>query len=819
MKHAVIWQGNQQEARAFAQGLCNNHWSPAIVCREDNKDTFVNHNMQCFDWPENDQDWSDVLHSMFVALTAQIHAHEQMDQLVLDIIYGTQNYEHAYELAKNIQQAADQVIGWKHSIHLILQINTVADSESGKLFLKELQRDAEQNSINRRELEKKKREIEDNLDKEYRKALAVVDPYDQETPTLLTAQKGKKAREEFKKLEESILQSERMKWERLSVLSDHSDGGSMDPQIAKDREDILCGVVMNPGQIESGKLYECYAYYIRKTSFSRDDVERLPAFMLFDKIKSHEEKLALVQETLVPDHTDYTETLEQHLTAAFPELDDMLLLDDNNYEERSGRKLMEDFLALNQEMFLKVMDIDAVVDQWIRKIKKELACWVDVDQEICEYIQPGGGLETELRRLESEAGERYFANSSSDLRFGYRISLRKRKINARILAEKVIRATIQSTEKQLYEQMLSRLPELNEYLVEIKNTINTLFHGYSRELVEAFAGSPWIADIREALNRFQLDQLHECVGEQTYEAYATWLKDRLDDMYFDQIVQTEKQKAEDDFIQKASQYPEKDEHAYKMIDHGFGAITKGGDDIVFLGSTTRLFKLTGYTWNIETVPFDQVFHLGAMQQPIQKNVTNDIKEFVQAEESNNLMMGIHLDQDGNSYLLKWRWPRNAEYMDLSIDTKYGSKQLYGTSVRKMDPKGEIRINPSELPFDEEVVITLKDQYGPIFCTETVKVPRIEKNIGQAEEPEDFFWKIRKIFAFVGGRSELEEREYRMEKPGKLNEWAVVIWHGERYMMYRLSGAKVDKNQGLHFRVLYPKDKLCKASIMMIGEKK
>ena len=137
----------------------------------------------------------------------------------------------------------------------------------------------------------------------------------------------------------------------------------------------------------------------------------------------------------------------------------------------------------------------------------------------------------------------------------------------------------------------------------------------------------------------------------------------------------------------------------------------------------------------------------------------------------------------------------------------------------MDPKGEIRINPSELPFDEEVVITLKDQYGPIFCTETVKVPRIEKNIGQAEEPEDFFWKIRKIFAFVGGRSELEEREYRMEKPGKLNEWAVVIWHGERYMMYRLSGAKVDKNQGLHFRVLYPKDKLCKASIMMIGEKK
>ena len=666
LNHVVIWQGEREQAEQLAAGAAVNGHKLLVVRAPEDADCFGP--LTGFDLPEDvgsAEAWHKRLLEIHVAVATDAPAHAGPGGIVLNVVLSPSHCSGARGLLRALTDGAARIPGVGFSVHIILLPVTVSDlAGEQEALLLSFQADARG---------------------------------DGEEP---------------------------LPWNRLSVLSDWSGAGAATPVIGWTRLDVLSGVIADNDETLPDAHHECVTYEVRCTTFRRSDVQLLPKHMLRDVIREHKESIADAREAFAPQLDLVHRETSMELGRIGLPLEMALLADDNNYRERSGRKVIEGFCQRNAGMLLAALEPGAWADQWLRDAKKKLAAWIDVDPVIRGYLQPGGALETEIGRMLAEL-DKARPEVGVHMTFGSQTPLGRRRKNARIAAVELCDLLVWQGKKLYLEAVRERLPQLSVYLKTMEEANDRLFGGFLPDLVHAFAETPWAKAISGELALF--DMAHLAVPEQAVDDYGAWLAGIIRTWCVDKIRLAAHLHAESDFKSLALRYVENDPHPFVMLNKGFDKLTPTERSIICLGASTKLYRLSVHRWMICENDLTGVMLTIPVKKP--EAGSGKVKDVHDPKAEKKFVdMKAELAQEKDHYTLKWNWPRGASRLELTVRRMNGELCYQASVIKKLHIMTDVEQIPiSSLPQGERVLVRLEDAWGHYMEREQL-VPRIEREL-------------------------------------------------------------------------------------------
>lgn len=718
--HVIIWQGDQTLAENLVNGIAANDYpSMRIVCSNTPEIKYAFNNQPCFDWPvspspSSDMNaawataWKDSLQNVYLDIARSTAAHVSPDTIVLNLIIPAACSRTSWQTLQHIAAGANMLGVMEFAIHVIVLLDTVSMYGDDQIHLLE----------------------------SFQKDLCAKDT----VPPV---------------------------WNRLSVLSDWSATGSGDPQISRDRQDILAGLIVNTGATLHKEQHDCVTCYVQSTDFGKNDLNMLPRQILYDLIRQQSEATQTskeVAEKLFPDLTSVANTLYKLLDNKNYPLVTALLADDDNYKSRTSNELVNEFIHHNISGLANSLDVDSEADKWLAAAKHQLATWIHLRDYVRLYIRPNGILDADLdqkiteirtnKQAYSPIHDPSAANSLSSLLqhihrpsyrqsppllrnmpFGSKISPAKRLNSARKLAEDIKVRIVQFCLIRYLNAIKERLPLLNNYCDHLERDNEEIF-GKQSGMLKAYeeyetrllhhaanvadpneeSDSP--VSLRHALMDYELSKL--MITQKQTDNYKEYLSESLNA----NPLPASYLLSDQSFF---------DTDASRHISAGYLILNKAyisSDNISlqsspsydFLGASTRYYRLTTCPWHLESVQIPAGF--------LNVGVKNDTA-LPSIEPPRNTSIGwknmdIALDWTGTDYKLSWTWPDkiNVLWLDIMIDD---IRSCYHACLHvQPGHRGQHTIGISSLPQGKSVRVCFddrKDKKGQ-HAEKTLIVPQI-----------------------------------------------------------------------------------------------
>lgn len=687
------------------------------------------------DAPTDESQWENVLREGYEWVITKAALGTGVGEIAVDILMDESVRPDTHEILYTLQKALKRITGLKYVIHLVWLCQALSDNSEAEIkLLEDLKNDpvSKERTINdcNQQEEKELSELEQQQRTEKQNLSVTAEP--DNVNRIDTKYAGLKLNLK-EKYEKKRTEGNWLEWNRLTVLSDNTSTGSELPIILEYRNDILYQITADPSfMTNSEESYRALGYHVHVCPYSRNDVAKVPEYMLWKYIREHDEDLAEIQRRITPDFEQWYSELNENIRQQYEDsLGEALLVDDNNYEDRNAQQLIEKFAAYNRLPGIADDTLAAAkMEEWLNNTKRELAKWIDVDPDIRDFICPSGKLAQAIKGTLSEKKDQVQAVKEKLYRgrFGKNEKLTRREDSANALATNLMDYMALNSVVRAFEIARDRLPELTQFIAGMDDANRTIFDEVDKAqihdvLLTAMSSTKWFADVKKARDAFQLSNLKP--DDIAVKDYGKWLQGVLEQDYYSRISEQNKAEAMEQYAQLASDDAARDSEGFAMISAGFQSISEH-DEHSCIGTSTRLYLLGRREWEIDKCDPKQVFAIRVGERTLNLVESKAHKvthtDTVDIENKSPLLVSPEVEFDQEYIILRWRWKSNAVIMNWRI--MQDEHCLMEDIEENYDNLGEIEIKKPLASFPEgELILQISCENSSCDCPFTVEYPR------------------------------------------------------------------------------------------------